>query len=175
MTTFATDTNWAQSAEIFLGRVHILDTPEGTENLKGDTGHSVHLSRFNDASGQAISGQSDWLVAGQQKPAYAFRFLFHSRSSDRLHFMITGSGADHDKTVGVSRNGYLGLYKYASVSDYIKIEPLLWSTDTVVCRLRDHLGNIVRTHHDPEAPPRFSYLRVNHGKEVIFHIERVRS
>ncbi|RWU23955.1 hypothetical protein DM813_09050 [Pseudomonas alkylphenolica] len=174
MTTFTNDNNWAERAEVFLGTLHIVDSTADLESPLGENARSVHLSEFKDRDGQVIGGQSDWLVAGHEQPATVLRFLFHSRTSDRLHFMISGSGADHEKKLGISRNGYLGLYAYASVRDYFKLEPLHWGDDAVICRWRDHQGHVVRTHHDPAVSnPRFSYLRVGEGEEVTFRIERI--
>ncbi|MNE88006.1 hypothetical protein D3C80_1852640 [compost metagenome] len=76
--------------------------------------------------------------------------------------------------MGVSRNGYLGLYQYASVSAPFKFEPLYWSDDSLICRWRDHQGHTVRLDHDQTvADPFFSYLRVLEGKETIFLLTRV--
>lgn len=168
--------NWAENAEVFLGSIHVLEAKTAAEYVLNDNSQPVYLSEFKDADGDVISGQSDWLIAGNKQPAALFRFLYQPSTPNRLHFMITGSGPDHEKTVGVSRNGYLGLYKYASVSDAFKLEPLHWSEDAFICRWRDHLGHSVRTHHNPSvANPFFSYLRVREGKEVIFRIERAGS
>jgi hypothetical protein len=170
----ASDSHWAESAEIFLGTLQALDPATTLESLPREKPKSVYLSLFKDANQQVISGQSDWLIAGHQKPASVFRFLFHSKEPDRLHFMITGSGADHEKKMGVSRNGYLGLYQYASVSGPFKFEPLYWSDDSLICRWRDHQGHTVRLDHDQTvADPFFSYLRVLEGKETIFLLTRV--
>lgn len=176
MSTTTANTHWAEQAEIFLGTFQVLDSATPLENVAQETFKSVYLSLFKDADQKVISGQSDWVIAGHQQPASVFRFLFHSKTSNRLHFMITGSGADHDKTMGISRNGYLGLYQYASVSDPFKLEPLHWSDDSLICRWRDHQGHSVRLHHNPKVTaPNFSYLRVLEGEESIFRLTRVRT
>ncbi|HDS1818178.1 TPA: hypothetical protein QEM96_002834 [Pseudomonas putida] len=174
MTTSTSDTNWAEDAEVFLGTLEVLDPATALADLAGEDARSVYLSLFEDNDRQVISGQSDWLVAGRQEPSSVFRFHYHSRSPDRLHFMITGSGKNHEKKLGISRNGYLGLYRYASVTDYFKFEPLLWTENTLICHWRDHQGHKVRTHHNPAvATPNFSYLKILEGEQAIFRITRV--
>ncbi|MGH8486908.1 MAG: hypothetical protein ACRESP_21125, partial [Pseudomonas sp.] len=166
MNAFTNDNNWAERAEVFLGTLQVVDETAAPQSPPGEDARSVYLSTFKDGAGEVISGQSDWLVAGHEQPATVLRILFNSRTSDRLHFIITGSGADHEKKLGISRNGYLGLYTYASADDYFKLEPLRWSENAVICRWRDQRGYLVRTHHDPAVTsPRFSYLRVGKGKE----------
>ncbi|AXM96581.1 hypothetical protein ACU5P1_22425 [Pseudomonas plecoglossicida] len=169
------DNAWAETAEVFLGSLEANDSTTSSAPLPEQGFQPVYLSLFKSADGSMISGQSDWLITGKQKPASVFRFSYHSRGVDRLHFMITGSGEDHDKKMGISRNGYLGLYHYASVTDYIKLEPLHWAEDTLICRLRDHQGHLIGTHHDPAVDkPFFKYLRVLEGREAIFRITRIR-
>lgn len=164
-----TSKHWPETAEVFLGTLHTLESPSLQE-----VGRAVYLSYFEDNEGNAIGGQSDWLIAGNEQPASAFRFLFHSKTTDRLHFMITGSGTGQHKKVGVSRNGYLGLYAYASVSEYIKVEPLEWGDNHLICRLRDAQGHIVKaSHNSAVATPRFSYLNVQQGTELRFLLKRV--
>ncbi|MDR2318942.1 MAG: hypothetical protein LBF06_21400 [Pseudomonas sp.] len=164
---------WAEKVEVFLGTLHVLDSTTPTDRMQDRPQQAVYLSRFTEADGKVIAGQSDWLITGKQQPACVFRFLFQSSTEDRLHFMITGSGADHDKKLGISRNGYLGLYKHASVTDYIKLEPLRWAENALLCRIRDHQGHAVRTHHEPsEHTPNFEYLRISEGQEVMFLLER---
>ncbi|MFF7065374.1 hypothetical protein [Pseudomonas sp. NPDC008258] len=164
---------WAEKDEVFLGTLHVLDSTTPTDHIPGGPRQAVYLSRFTDADGERIAGQSDWLITGKQQPPCVFRFLFQSSTEERLHFMITGSGEDHDKKLGISRNGYLGLYKHASVTDYIKLQPLFWTENALLCRIRDHQGHAVRTHHEPsEHTPNFEYLRINEGQEVMFLLER---
>lgn len=98
MTTSTSDTNWAEDAEVFLGTLEVLDPATALADLAGEDARSVYLSLFKDNDRQVISGQSDWLVAGRQEPSSVFRFHYHSRSPDRLHFMITGSGKTMRKT-----------------------------------------------------------------------------
>ncbi|WP_372242408.1 hypothetical protein [Pseudomonas sp. CM25] len=165
-------TTWADQLEVFLGTLHTV--PPATTTPSADPERAVYRSYFEDREGNVLGGQSDWIVAGKEKPAYTFRFLLHSRSSDRLHFMITGSGPDHEKKVGISRNGYLGLYQVSTVSDFIKIEPLEWSENAVLCRLRDHLGHAVKARHDSATDtPRFSYLNAQAGADTLFILQRV--
>lgn len=157
---------WARHDDSFLGRIYTREAPSRDR--------AVYLSRFTDRVGKAVIGQSDWVIAGLEQQAYTFRFTLHSQSADRLHFMITGSGADQDKKLGISRNGYLGLYYYADVTDFLKLEALEWQDRGVLGRLRDHLGHQVKATHDPNvATPRFSYLNVQQGEPLTFFIERV--
>ncbi|WP_369989527.1 hypothetical protein [Pseudomonas xanthosomatis] len=159
---------WIDSNELFLATLHTLETPEGIQ-----AGRALYLSHAQDGNGKLLDGHSDWLIAGHEKPAYPLRFLLHSRSADRLHYMITGSGPDHDKKLGVSRNGYVGLYRHASVDDYLKVEPLAWEGDALVCRLRDHLGHEFKASHDVAAERiRFSYMNVTQGMPLRFLIRR---
>lgn len=164
--------NWIDSLEVFLGTLHTVESPRASP--LDEPNKAVYRSYFEDREGKVIDGQSDWIITGKEQQAYVFRFLLHSRTDDRLHFIITGSGADHDKKVGISRNGYLGLYKYATVSDFIKVEPLEWSEGALLCRLRDHLGHTVKARHDsPTNTPRFSYLNTHGGSDVRFILKHV--
>ena len=62
----------------------------------------------------------------------------------RLHpYNISIPGRPQAKKLGISRNGYLGFYWHADVTDYWKIEPLELTEDGLVCHLRDHRGHRV--------------------------------
>lgn len=67
-------------------------------------------------------------------------FHYHSRTNDRLHYRISMPGRPETKKLGVSRNGYLGFYWHADVSEYWKIEPLALTDEGLVCHLRDQRG-----------------------------------
>ncbi|MNJ64323.1 hypothetical protein D3C77_602670 [compost metagenome] len=116
----------------FQGRINVL------HNFRA---HAIRLSRYTpNNSGQFFDIPDDWLRVGSDSPSPVFRFDFHSRTANRLHFNI------HRETekLGISRNGYLGLYAFAEVSDFWKIEPLIDNGDTLTCYLRDHQGHVVK-------------------------------
>ncbi|HEK0906164.1 TPA: hypothetical protein SMR47_002087 [Pseudomonas putida] len=166
MTDTPETSNWALNAQVFLGRIHAID-PSGRRR-------ALYPSLFTDAEGASIGGQSDWLVAGNEHPACVMRFLLHSTTPNRLNFMIMGNAEHQDKKLGVSRNGYLGFYRYASVVDYFKLEPLQWGQDSLLCRWRDHLGHQVKARSEaPEASARFSYMNVQMGNPLTFLVERI--
>ena len=71
----ASDSHWAEDAEIFLGTLQALDPATTLESLPRQKPKSVYLSLFKDADQQVISGQSEWVIAGHQKPA-CFVFCF---------------------------------------------------------------------------------------------------
>lgn len=66
-----------------------------------------------------------WLIQDTDNQRYTpLRFDFIEARDDRLHYNISaaeGSGYAGAK-LGVSRNGYLGFYSVANVSDFWKIE-----------------------------------------------------
>jgi hypothetical protein len=66
-----------------------------------------------------------WLIQHKNpRKAVALRFDFIEAVGNRLHYHISGApGTTYaGAKVGVSRNGYLGFYSIASVTDYWKIE-----------------------------------------------------
>ncbi len=171
MTVTTSFANWVEGLEVFLGTLHTVETESDSRPI--NPSRAVYRSYFEDRQGNVIGGQSDWIIAGKEQQAYVFRFLLHSQTEDRLHFMITGSGPDQNKNLGISRNGYLGLYQYATVSDFIKVEPLEWAEDSLLCRLRNHLGETVKARSDaPTKTPRFSYMNTQKGSEIQFILQR---
>ncbi|TDF85826.1 hypothetical protein [Pseudomonas sp. H9] len=92
-----------------------------------------------------LAPQYDWLLASSYLvPGPTFKFAYHSQTENRLHFNISDTGQNANKKLGVSRNGYLGLYEVSEVSDYWKLEPLRWTDRGLVCQWRDHRGHEVK-------------------------------
>lgn len=93
-----------------------------TATLLSTTGAEVYPVGFLYTN--ALDGNG-WLIQ-QQNPgkAVVLRFDFVEVVGNRLHYHISGAPgtAYAGAKVGVSRNGYLGFYSIASVTDYWKIE-----------------------------------------------------
>lgn len=166
MTDVLTEIRLAAAIESFRGRIYML---------KEGRAIPLRLSRSGDKFSWGVTPEDDWLQAGGCQASPVFHFTFHSKTEDRLHVFIAGTGPKSAKKLGVSRNGYLGLYEYAEVKDYWKIEPLAWADDGLVCRLRDHQGHQVKAipdtpHHRHSA---ISLLTVGEGEAQAFLIKRV--
>lgn len=136
----------------------------------------LRLSRYSDKFHGGVVPEDDWLQVGgdQRPPALAFTCI--AQTAERLHFNIGGTGKDAQKKLGISRNGYLGLYYNAEVTDFWKLEPLKWTEKGLVCRWRDHRGHTVkalpdRPHYRPGV---FHYLNVELGEECEFLLVRVK-
>ncbi|WP_426810450.1 hypothetical protein ABOC32_06370 [Pseudomonas sp. WOUb67] len=100
----------------------------------------LRLSRGSDKFSWGITPEDDWLQAGGRQDSPVMDFHYHSQTDDRLHYHISVPGRPQAKTLGISRNGYLGFYWHADVTDYWKIEPLELTDEGLVCHLRDHRG-----------------------------------
>ncbi len=100
----------------------------------------LRLSRSTDKFNWGFTPEDDWLQAGGRQDSPVMHFHYHSRTEDRLHYHISIPGRPQTKALGVSRNGYLGFYWHAEVTDFWKIEPLRLSAEGLVCHLRDHRG-----------------------------------
>lgn len=91
-------------------------------------------------------GGDGWLTQGAQaEEVFKLRFDFIEHIGERLHYRITAdadAGMHAHARLGVSRNGYLGLYKEAEVTDPWKIEMLEHEAkaDYFECYLRDARG-----------------------------------
>jgi hypothetical protein len=112
------------------------------------------------------TGDNGWLKADGNGTAMTLHFRYHSSTPDRLHFMLA-LDTNRERKLGISRNGYLGLYEHASVSDFWKLEPLAWQANELRCRLRDHQGHLVKV--EPDNP---HYLQVGQGNEHDFVLVR---
>ncbi|MGY4525552.1 hypothetical protein [Pseudomonas sp. TE21394] len=100
----------------------------------------LRLSRSDDKFTWGITPEDDWLQAGGRQDSPLMSFHYDSHSDDRLHYHISIPGSPTTKRLGVSRNGYLGFYWYAEVTNFWKIEPLQLTDEGLVCHLRDHRG-----------------------------------
>lgn len=130
-----------------------------------------HLSRFYaplGSTGALQQGTTDdgWLRLNPAQTAMTLRFHYHSQTLNRLNFMLS-LDSDRNRKLGISRNGYLGLYTYSNIDDFWKVEPLAWSENTLHCRIRDHQGQQVKVlasspHH----------LTVNKGNILEFLVVR---
>lgn len=112
-----------------------------------------------------------WLRAGGSEPTVTLKFDALANDAGELRFMVLGSGDDAEKRLGISRNGYLGLYEFANVESYWVIDPIINNYESLTCRLIDHQGNQVSTLFD--SPEQF--LNVNDGEPLEFGIIRTAS
>ncbi|WP_060514254.1 hypothetical protein [Pseudomonas sp. NBRC 111132] len=103
----------------------------------------LRLSRSSDKFSWGVTPEDDWLQIGGKQDSPVMDFHYHSQTDDRLHHHISIPGRPQAKKLGISRNGYLGFYWHADVTDYWKIEPLELTEDGLVCHLRDHRGHRV--------------------------------
>lgn len=139
MTDQPEDAQWDDINESFLGQIYLI---------RNEQSIPLRLSRADERFGWTGVASDDWLQAGGQESSPVFKFVFHSRSDDRIHVHVLGTGRHAGKKLGISRNGYLGLYRVAEVDDYLKVEPLNWEYDLLRCRLRDHQGHQVKAEPD---------------------------
>lgn len=159
-------TGTSDEVESFRGRIYLLQDGQAIP---------LRFSRSSDRFDWGITPGDDWLQAGGDQDSPVLQFTYHSRSEGRLNFMICGTGSQAGKRLGISRNGYLGLYQHAEVVDYWKIEPLEVSGEDLICRWRDHLGHQVKTERDVphHAPGVFYLLTVAEGEIHQYLIRRV--
>ena len=166
MTETHTPMLYAEEISSFQGRIYLLDAGRKIP---------LRLSQSSDKFTWGITPESDWLQAGGKEESPVLNFVFHSQTENRLHFNISGTGRNAAKKLGISRNGYLGLYEQAQVTDFWKFEPLAWTENGLVCRWRDHQGHHVKT--IPDAPHHergtFFLLNVKDGETHEFLVERI--
>ncbi|WP_409277835.1 hypothetical protein [Pseudomonas defluvii] len=114
-----------------------------------------------------------WLVQSEQdEPNVAFRFDFIEHIGDRIHYNISAApdGAYGGAKVGVSRNGYLGFYQVAEVSDYWKVE-LEGDNDnpaTFEFLLRDQRGHRVAAVSEPRGGFWSSFTPAARSAQTLF-------
>ncbi|TDF77429.1 hypothetical protein [Pseudomonas sp. H9] len=89
-----------------------------------------------------------WLVVDKHNSGgdvVRLNFQFIERKGNRLHYNIgcNAPKAYQGAKLGVSTNGFLGLYQLASVTDFWKIEVLGEGANGPLIYLRDHLGSRV--------------------------------
>lgn len=98
-----------------------------------------------------FSVEKNWLVLNgspvrASPDSLRLRFEYVGRTHDRLHYKVQGEAPFAGK-LGLSTNGYLGLYEIAAVKDFWKVEPLVpWEIQPgsdLRCNLRDTLGRQV--------------------------------
>ncbi|MCE1115651.1 MULTISPECIES: hypothetical protein [Pseudomonas] len=103
--------------------------------------------RFSLPSEDRILGlfaEGNWLQAGDLADSPVFEMEFLSKTADRLLFNIRARAHDRlFKRMGVSTNGYLGLYDYHTRTAPWKLELLDWTGSEMICYLRDSEGNRV--------------------------------
>lgn len=162
----------AQFARSFSGRLYVRidgwDAPLCPGQAKAWDATTRLLAKMHDG----------WLTAGGHEEAAALQFDFDSMTDDRLHYHISLVGAGAPQKLGISRNGYLGFYRVAEVTDYWKIEPLRMTAQGLVCNLRDHQGQRAAVAADTrlggsgEIPRDGSqdeaFMNVSHGETFEF-------
>ncbi|WP_263227644.1 hypothetical protein [Pseudomonas alabamensis] len=143
--------------------------------LQGDRALPLRFSRTQDKFGWGIAPAYDWLQAGGDEWPPVLQFTYVSHTEDRWHYRISGTGPRARGQLGISRNGYLGLYERAEVTDDWKIEPLEVIDGRLICRWRDHLGHQVKAEPDTphHQPGQFYSLTVGEGELHEYLIEEV--
>ncbi|HEK1685854.1 TPA: hypothetical protein SMR42_002205 [Pseudomonas putida] len=127
----------------------------------------IRRSSARDKFTWGIAPEGNWLQAGGDQPSLPLDFEFHSKTEDRLHYMISMSSGNK---LGRSVNGYLGLYQISEVTDYWKLEPLRRASNGWVCHFRDHEGHGVKTwldnpHFDNST---YHFLNTYEGNDAEF-------
>ncbi|MBA1203022.1 hypothetical protein G7009_14870 [Pseudomonas capeferrum] len=166
MTDKPDDAQWGDINDSFLGQIYLV---------RDEQCIPLRLSRADDRFTWTGVESHDWLQAGGQEASPVFKFVFHSRTDDRIHVHVLGTGSHSGKKLGISRNGYLGLYRVAEVVDHLKLEPLNWEQDLLRCRLRDHLGHQVKAEpdHDNRKVRDAVFLTTGEGAVHDYVIRRV--
>lgn len=136
--------------------------------MKGNVLVPIRRSKTTDKFTWGVVPGDDWLQAGGDQPSLILDFEFHSKTEDRLHYMISRSSGF--SRLGRSVGGYLGLYQVSEVTDYWKLEPLRHAPNGWVCRLRDHEGHGVKTWQDDPHFDNFTYhfLNTYEGNDAEF-------
>ena len=129
----------------------------------------LRLSRWG------VTPEDDWLQAGGKQQSPMMNFQYDSHTEDRLHYHISIPGNPKRKKLGVSRNGYLGFYWNAEITDYWKIEPLQLTDEGLVCNLRDHRGHRVGVIKDDphKSGDWVALLNVDEGEVFTFLLKPV--
>lgn len=166
MTDVPNESLYAEEVSSFRGMIYML---------KNGREIPLRLSRAQDKFTWGVIPQDDWLQAGGNEAPPLLTFVFHSQTADRLHFNISKPGRNGPKALGISRNGYLGLYEHAEVTDHWKLEPLEWAEEGLICRWRDHQGHQVKAIADNPHFDQGQYflLNVTEGETHRFLIRRI--
>lgn len=162
MSGITTTTGWADGRS-FSARLFALD---GTEKIPVSHLAKFYTPTLRSGGLEHTTLDDGWLTLKPNQAAMTLRFQYHSKTPDRLHFMLS-LDSDRHRNLGISRNHYLGLYKHSRIDDFWKIEPLAWGNDTLRCRMRDHQGRQVKV----QAGPPY-YLTVGEGNAHEFLIMR---
>lgn len=136
--------------------------------MKGNKLVPLRRSNAKDKFTWGIVPENNWLQTGGDQPSLTLDFEFHSKTEDRLHYMISRSSGLN--MLGRSVNGYLGLYRVSEVTDYWKLEPLRRASNGWVCHLRDHEGHVVKTWLDNPHFDNLTYhfLNTYEGNDAEF-------
>lgn len=124
-----------------------------------------------------------WLVRAKDKePPVALRFDYIEEAQGRTHYTVSAASGEYAQAkLGASRNGFLGFYSVAEVTDFWKVEwvgppgsdRFVWRDHRgyragAVTRL-DPKGNI-RNHDTPQRirDRTFDYFCVEEGEPMEF-------
>lgn len=97
------------------------------------------LSEFDSGGWLVVDERCDGGVAAE------LNFNFLESRGNRVHYAITNAapGPYRGAKLGISRNGFLGLYLHAAVTDFWKVELLGGSAVNPQIYLRNHEGTRV--------------------------------
>jgi len=116
------------------GRSFIAEVSITTPGFSGPIG----------VSEATVSWARGWLVQGSaEQPPLRLQFDYLEHSTDRVLYDITGApqaGEYAGVKLGMSRNGYLGFYREAPVTDFWKLQ-VVWYVDHT-----EHVDFIWRNH-----------------------------
>ncbi|UVJ46050.1 hypothetical protein NVV94_11165 [Pseudomonas sp. LS1212] len=105
------------------GKSFIATLHSTTPGIEGKIGISVPLTEFD----FAVSGWLQVTTRGERSVPVSLRFDYLAQAEDRILYNIfceSKAGGYQGAKLGVSRNGYLGLYQRAEVESYWKVEPI---------------------------------------------------
>lgn len=114
-----------------------------------------------------------WLQYGGDEATLRFIFSYEGQGPNRHHLRMSLLD-DRAKALDISRNGYLGVYSGLEDRPYLKIEPLQWGENTLICRWRDKEGHQVKAQRDDISKIADAhYLVTGEGIEQQYLIERI--
>jgi len=116
---------------------------------------------------------SGWLVQTDEPgQAMTLRFDYVGHTPLRMHYRISAhaAGLYSKASLGVSRNGYLGLYHVAGVIDYLKLEivPSEGEPDCFEFFMRDRRGYRVKVSREDRSNFYFGFDRRGPNDVVNF-------
>lgn len=133
-------------------------------------------------------GDSGWVVRGDgsiRTMTLRFDYISHDAARHHYHISAVETGTYEGARLGVSQNGYVGLYRVAKVSDPWKIQ-LIWPCSVehgFRFLLRDHQGHGLKVlpktdyfHERPDVSPErvLDYLNVHEGAIVELQASHIR-